>query len=90
MTRSLRIAVLECDTPLPAITDRLGGYGEIFTRLLNKGLKESGETSVEIQEVSKWNVVNNPVFPEVNEYDALLISGSSMYFSSRVTVKNGY
>jgi GMP synthase (glutamine-hydrolysing) len=80
MTRSLRIAVLECDTPLPAITDRLGGYGEIFTRLLNKGLKESGETTVEIQDVSKWNVVNNPVFPEVNEFDALLISGSSMYF----------
>jgi GMP synthase (glutamine-hydrolysing) len=82
MTRSLRIAVLECDTPLPAITDRLGGYGEIFTRLLNKGLKESGETTVQIQEVSKWHVVDNPVYPDPNEYDALLISGSSMYFPS--------
>lgn len=79
MTRSLRIAVLECDTPIPPVKDELGGYGDIFTRLLKKGLEASGNSEVEIQEISKWHVVDNPVYPDPNEYDAFLLSGSSMY-----------
>lgn len=82
MTRSLRIAVLECDTPIPPIEKELGGYGEIFTRLLNKGLEASGDSTVEIQEISKWHVVDNPVYPDPNDYDAFLLSGSSMYLPS--------
>lgn len=81
MTRSLRIAVLECDTPIAPIKEQLGGYGEIFTRLLNKGLEASGDSRVDIQEISKWHVVDNPIYPDPNEYDALLLSGSSMYSS---------
>jgi GMP synthase (glutamine-hydrolysing) len=82
MTRSLRIAVLECDTPIPPIKEELGGYGEIFTRLLNKGLEASGDSTVDIQEISKWHVVDNPVYPDPNDYDAFLLSGSSMYLPS--------
>ncbi|CEJ61486.1 hypothetical protein PMG11_10019 [Penicillium brasilianum] len=76
MTRSLRIAVLECDTPIAPVKERLGGYGDIFTRLLNKGLEASGDSRVDIKEISKWHVVDNPVYPDPEEYDALLLSGS--------------
>lgn len=97
MTRSLRIAVLECDTPIAPVKERLGGYGDIFTRLLNKGLEASGDSRVDIKEISKWHVVDNPVYPDPEEYDALLLSGSSMYsplFSyeslSRVCINKTY
>ncbi|KAJ5152729.1 uncharacterized protein N7482_009207 [Penicillium canariense] len=78
MTRALRIAVLECDTPIPPVKERLGGYGDIFTRLLNQGLQSSNNSTIKIQEISRWHVVDNPVYPNPNEYDALLLSGSSM------------
>lgn len=82
MTRSLRIAILECDTPIPAVKEQLGGYGDIFTRLLNGALEASRDVTVEFAEISKWHVVDNPVYPDPNEYDAFLLSGSSMYLSS--------
>ncbi|KAJ5691948.1 hypothetical protein N7462_001371 [Penicillium macrosclerotiorum] len=75
---SLRIAVLECDTPIPPVQSRLGGYGEIFEGLLRRGLKAYGDSTVEIHEISKWHVVENPVYPDPNEYDAFLLTGSSM------------
>lgn len=81
MARSLRIAVLECYTPIPPIKEHLGGYGEIFTRLLHKGLEASKDVTVEFAEISKWHVVDNPVYPDPNEYDAFLLSGSSMYLN---------
>ncbi|KAF7715444.1 GMP synthase (glutamine-hydrolyzing) [Penicillium ucsense] len=76
MTRSLRIAVLECDTPIAPVTERLGGYGEIFERLLLKGLAASPDSGVEFAEISKWHVVDNPVYPDPSKYDAFLLSGS--------------
>ena len=79
MTRALRIAVLECDTPIPPVTERLGGYGEIFERLLKKGLEASPDSGVELAEISKWHVVDNPVYPDPNKYDAFLLSGSSKF-----------
>jgi len=29
----LRIAILECDTPLPGTSSKYGGYGGVFTSL---------------------------------------------------------
>lgn len=90
MTRSLRIAILECDTPIPPIKEQLGGYGDIFTRLLNKGLEASQDVTVEFAEISKWHVVDNPVYPDPNEYDAFLLSGSSMYLNSSISLFSWY
>lgn len=75
MTRSLRVAVLECDTPVPPVQEKLGSYGDIFEGLLKRGL-QSGNSTAEI-EVSKWHVVGNPVYPDPNEVDAFLLTGSS-------------
>lgn len=75
MTRTLRVAVLECDTPIPPVQEKLGGYGDIFEGLLKRGVQSSHSTA-EIQ-VSKWHVVSNPVYPDPNEVDAFLLTGSS-------------
>lgn len=81
MTRPLRTAVLECDTPIPPVQAKFGGYGDIFEGLLRRGLEESSSTAK--IEVSKWHVVENPIYPDPNECDALLLTGSSkVTFSS--------
>ena len=76
MTRTLRVAVLECDTPIAPVLEKLGSYGDIFDRLLKRGLQAAGHSTAEIQ-VSKWHVVGNPVYPDPNEVDAFLLTGSS-------------
>ncbi|KAJ5198529.1 uncharacterized protein N7498_007646 [Penicillium cinerascens] len=74
MARPLRIAVLECDTPIPPVQAKFGTYGDIFERLLKKGLEASNSTAS--IEVSKWHVVENPIYPNPNECDAYLLTGS--------------
>ncbi|THC91760.1 hypothetical protein EYZ11_008767 [Aspergillus tanneri] len=66
-----RIAVLECDTPIDPVKDRYGTYADIFERLLSAALPKQ-----ESLHVTKWNVVDNPVYPAAEEYDALLLTGS--------------
>ncbi|KAJ5771809.1 hypothetical protein N7520_002338 [Penicillium odoratum] len=70
MSQPIRIAVLECDTPIQPVVDKLGNYGQIFERLLTNA---AGSTVIE---VSKWNVVGNPIYPNPNEVDAFLLTGS--------------
>ncbi|KAJ5116739.1 hypothetical protein N7456_001087 [Penicillium angulare] len=70
MSRPLRIAVLECDTPIAPVQEKFGNYGDIFEKLLTNA---AGPVNVEI---SKWHVVGNPIYPNPNEVDAFLLSGS--------------
>jgi len=76
----LRIAVLECDTPQPRCNERYGGYGGLFKELLLDGTeayaKETGNSKPTL-EVTKYNVVNEEVYPNLDDIDAILISGSS-------------
>ncbi|KAJ5110611.1 hypothetical protein N7532_001146 [Penicillium argentinense] len=74
MTRTIRVAVLECDTPIPPVVEQVGNYGDIFEGLLKRG-SQASRSPVDIQ-VSKWNVVGNPVYPNPNECDAFLLTGS--------------
>lgn len=76
MPRSLRVAVLECDTPIPAVTSKFGGYGDIFEGLLKRGVEANGDPELSVQ-VSKWHVVENPQYPNPKEVDAFLLTGSS-------------
>lgn len=76
MPRTIRVAVLECDTPIPPVVAKFGGYGDIFERLLKGAVEANGDPEVSV-EISKWHVVDNPVYPNPNEVDAFLLSGSS-------------
>lgn len=75
----LRIAVLECDTPMDAIASRYGTYSRIFSTLLNTAadkLKYTGLSSKQGLEISGWDIVNGDKYPELENIDAILITGS--------------
>ena len=75
----LRVAVLECDTPIGRTKEKYGGYGNLFKELLHKGVDEVREKdSVEVPEldVRKYDVVNDELYPSLEDVDAVLLSGS--------------
>ncbi|KAJ5312338.1 hypothetical protein PENANT_c011G05694 [Penicillium antarcticum] len=76
----LRIAVLECDTPLDSINRQYNGYGGVFRTLLtasakalNQPEKLNPETGLEI---TAWDIVNDDKYPKLEEIDAVLLTGS--------------
>jgi GMP synthase (glutamine-hydrolysing) len=82
MAAQLRIAVLECDTPIQAVSERHGTYCDCFTRLLQAGATgQDGFTPKQDVEllISKWDVVNTTHYPQLDDVDAVLLSGSSEY-----------
>jgi hypothetical protein len=75
----LRIAILECDTPLDGTRAKYGGYGGVFTALLKAGadaLGHPGLTSSSGLDLSIFDVVTKQEYPNLEEIDAVLISGS--------------
>lgn len=91
----LRIAILECDTPVPPILKSRGTYGDIFTALLKAGAKRladkgdpgvEGEDRIDPQrdiETVYFDVVNDVErYPDLGErWDGVLITGSSEFES---------
>lgn len=83
MKPPIRVAVLECDVPLPSIQEEYGGYGEIFTKLLRAGADAVGEpalvSSTHGLEFSTFDIVNHSDrYPRVEDVDVVLLTGSSM------------
>ncbi|KYK54363.1 hypothetical protein DCS_06321 [Drechmeria coniospora] len=78
MSQPFRLAVLECDTPVPAVEQDRGTYGEVFRQLLAKGLVDVGQEWREGAQLSlsKWDVVTAQEFPDADEVDGILLSGS--------------
>ncbi|KAF4947441.1 hypothetical protein FGADI_10393 [Fusarium gaditjirri] len=79
MTRTYRIAVLECDTPFPSVNEKRGSYGDIFRDLLTKGLKNEalGDKGKDVSlDLSKWDVVTAQEYPNIEDVDGFLLTGS--------------
>ncbi|KAF5687345.1 anthranilate synthase component II [Fusarium denticulatum] len=79
MTRTYRIAVLECDAPFPSVNEKRGSYGDIFRDLLTKGLKNEalGDKGKDVSlDVSKWDVVTAKEYPNIEDVDGFLLTGS--------------
>lgn len=75
----LRIAILECDTPQPNTKAKYGGYGGVFTALLNAGadaLSHPGLGSSSGLSLSFFDVVIAQSYPSLDSIDAILITGS--------------
>lgn len=77
----LRIAILECDTPLAQTREKYGGYGGVFTALLKAaadGLHDQypGLSATSGLDLSIWDVVTEEKYPSLSDIDAILISGS--------------
>lgn len=88
MRPPLRIAVLECDTPLPNTHAKYGGYGGVFESLLRASAKKLNDDNGPYQldpdrdlQISKWNIVDEDKYPNLEDIDAILISGSSALIS---------
>lgn len=88
----LRIAMLECDTPLPQTKARFGGYGGVFEFLLKRGARALGPDVIDPdkdlkvtmhdviggdEEVSQGDMDGR--YPDLEEIDGILITGSSMH-----------
>lgn len=83
MKGPLRIAVLECDTPLTQTKAKYGGYGGVFEVLLQAGAKALNQPEL-VQpesglEITKWDIVNGDQYPNLDDVDGILITGSSMW-----------
>lgn len=90
MTRTYRIAVLECDTPFPSVNEKRGSYGDIFRDLLTKGLKNEalgGKGKDVSLDLSKWDVVTAQEYPNIEDVDGFLLTGSSKFFLSSYICK---
>ena len=70
--------MLKADVLLPEITERFGDYGPIYKRLLLAGAShiDFPERNLEIKD---YDVIENPVYPKLEDVDAIVISGSSEY-----------
>lgn len=80
---TLRIAILECDTPLDKVLNKYGSYGDIFTALLKQASAEvTAEGTKKVQvECTSYDVVTKQEYPEdLSELDAILMTGSSKWF----------
>ncbi|KAI5303417.1 hypothetical protein KEM56_007565 [Ascosphaera pollenicola] len=80
----LRVAILECDTPVPPVLEKVGTYGDIFTALLTNAAaaveddarKEGKPENITVQ-TSRYDVVRDPeTYPKLDDIDAVLITGS--------------
>lgn len=70
----VRIAVLECDTPIPRVRAKYGVYSDIFRNLLQtaaNNLHPAPKLSF-----TAYDVVNGTEYPELEIVDAILLSGS--------------
>lgn len=80
----LRIAVLECDTPVDKINRKYNGYFGVFSLLLrasanvlNQPDRLDPDSGLDI---TRWDVVGTQEYPKLEDVDALLLTGSSECF----------
>ena len=76
----LRIAVLECDDPVGRTKEKYGGYGGLFKELLENGATQLAHKTAGKKaglEVAKFDVVNTDNYPNLEDVDAILLTGSS-------------
>jgi hypothetical protein len=73
----LRIAILECGDPPDKTRETVGSYGEIFRILLEKGASELNEPEKDTLHLTYWDVENGDKYPELDDIDAILMTGSS-------------
>lgn len=76
----LRIAILECGTPLPNTISKYGSYGGVFTSLLQSGADALGYPNLSSSSglsISTFDVVNTLSYPSLLDIDSILLTASA-------------
>jgi len=81
MKTPLRIAIFECDTPLPQIVEKYGRYDRIFSTLIETAAEGLGLSPKKDLVFSGFDVVDKQEYPNLEDVDAVLISGSRVLLS---------
>lgn len=80
MRLPLRIAILECDTPLDRTRAEFGRYGGVFRQLLERAADRLGHAGLSATtglELSFWPVQTDPgKYPPLEDVDAVMLTGS--------------
>ncbi|KAI9713430.1 MAG: hypothetical protein M1820_000812 [Bogoriella megaspora] len=79
MKPPLRIAILECDTPLDRTRSKYGGYGGVFAALLRAGASSLPSPNLDPSRdliLTTHDVVNVESYPKLDAIDAVLLTGS--------------
>ena len=76
---STRLAILDCDTPLDEAQAKYGTYSGMFEALLRQAGQEQHRPALsDALVIAKWQVDRDGArYPEMDEIDAILITGSS-------------
>lgn len=75
--KSIRLAILECDTPFPQAQARYGSYGGMFEALFLHNPK-AGPTDL-VSFTKYWVDRDDIEYPDLEDVDVILITGSSEY-----------
>lgn len=75
-SRPIRLAILEADQPLPNTLKTYGGYGGVFKRLLRRSGECLNLTPEKTLEISTYPIWEENNYPNIDEIDAILITGS--------------
>jgi hypothetical protein len=78
-SQTLRLAILECDTPQPQTREKFGGYAGVFTALLSNAAQTLSppQDLSSLVTISAHDVVNDlHSYPSLQDVDALLLTGS--------------
>lgn len=75
---AIRLGILLCDTPIPAVRSTHGTYLDIFRQLLQNSLERTRPGQTVDWTLDGYDVVQQeyPSDTKLAGYDALLISGS--------------
>ncbi|KAB8069251.1 class I glutamine amidotransferase-like protein [Aspergillus leporis] len=77
MRPPLRIAILECDTPVENVDAKYDGYYGVFSLLLRESAKALGSLGPETDfDITRWDVVFKQEYPKLEDVDVILLTGS--------------
>ena len=78
MKRPIRLAILECDTPLTNTKLRYSGYGGVFEALLRAGARDVGFNPDSGLQITRHQIEKEhpDEYPNPEDIDAILITGS--------------
>ena len=81
----MRIAVLECDSPLPKTAALYHGFGGVFEALLKAGAQDLGRPDPHSGlQISHHQIELHPDhYPDLKDIDAILITGSSEHILNK-------